>query len=72
MQVSDTIGAGDAFGAGILADLAAHEEISPRLDLQADRLRSLLEFACKVAAITCSRTGADPPWRWELPIEETT
>lgn len=66
VDVADTVGAGDAFGAAILADLADHEEISIHLSLGADRLRSLLEFACEVAAITCTRTGADPPWRSEL------
>jgi fructokinase len=66
--VVDTVGAGDSFSGGLLADLAAHGVISaeflralPAADL-ADRLR----FASAVAAITCTHAGADPPRRAEV------
>ena len=29
-------------------------------------LKDALDFANRVAAITCSRPGADPPWRKEV------
>jgi fructokinase len=68
VDVIDTVGAGDAFMAGFLAalhdrnwlDRAAMERLSE------DDLVKALEFALAVAALTCSRTGADPPRRGEL------
>ncbi len=66
VKVVDTIGAGDAFGAAVLAWLADHGRLSLDLRLDGDELRAALEFACLVASITCTRAGADPPWRSEL------
>ena len=66
VQVVDTIGAGDAFGAALLAWLADHGRLSRDLRLDGDELRAALEFGCLVASITCTRAGADPPWRSEL------
>jgi fructokinase len=55
-EVVDTVGAGDAFMAGLLA---AHW--SGQRDLGA-----LMNAGLTVAAVTCGRRGADPPWRDEL------
>ena len=66
VQVVDTIGAGDAFGAGLLACLHDHAALKPSLQLQEPELRSAVEFACLAAALTCARAGADPPWRSEM------
>lgn len=66
VEVVDTIGAGDAFGAAVLAWLHDHDALRADLALDNDQLRSMLSFACLVAAITCTRVGADPPWRSEL------
>lgn len=66
VQVVDTIGAGDAFGAGLLAWLHDHGAIKPDLCLEADELRAAIRFACVAAALTCARAGADPPWRSEM------
>lgn len=66
VPVVDTIGAGDAFGAALLAWLHDHQALAGAASLDADQLRSLLGFACRAAAITCTRAGALPPWRWEL------
>ncbi|MGZ6826153.1 MAG: carbohydrate kinase family protein [Mycobacteriales bacterium] len=60
--VVDTVGAGDAFAAGLLSALAG----LPRADLRAvgqERLREALLHASTVARRTCERPGADPPWR---------
>ncbi len=66
VEVVDTIGAGDAFGAGLLAWLYDHDRLNRALHLERDELRAALEFACLVASITCTRAGADPPHRAEL------
>ncbi len=60
----DTVGAGDSFMAALIAVLLGWE--TPR-ELHAERLRILLEAAALAAAITCSRRGANPPTRRELP-----
>lgn len=65
-KVVDTIGAGDAFSGGWLGWWAEHglgrdELAQPEAVLEATR------FACLVAARTCARPGASPPWRSELP-----
>ncbi len=66
VEVVDTIGAGDSFGAALLAWLHNHDAIQPAVALERDDLEAALRYACLAAAITCSRPGADPPWKWEL------
>jgi fructokinase len=64
-KVVDTIGAGDAFGGGFLAWWS--ERGLGRGELgQIDVVVEATRFACLVAARTCSRPGASPPWRDEL------
>jgi fructokinase len=66
VDVVDTIGAGDAFGAGLLAWLYDHDRISADLRLEKDELEAAMAYASRVAAITCTRRGADPPWKRDL------
>ena len=66
VEVVDTIGAGDAFGAAFLAWLHDHDAIRPGLSLELEVLKAALEFACLAGAITCTRAGADPPWKSEM------
>jgi fructokinase len=66
--VVDTVGAGDAFCGGLLAHLW-QEGVTDRAALDAlddDAWRSALTAAVSVAARTCTRPGADPPWADEL------
>jgi fructokinase len=68
VDVVDTIGAGDSFQAALLFALHQLKRIE-RARLQtvgADDLRRALSFACKCAALTCTRAGADPPRRDEI------
>jgi fructokinase len=72
VEVVDTVGAGDAFGAGLLAALgdAGVFEGQPAGSLERlgdDLLDASLRKAALVAALTCARPGADPPARAELP-----
>jgi len=69
VTVVDTVGAGDAFQAALLAGLSETGALSPEAIAELDEpaLSRLLAFATRAAAITCSRRGADPPRRVELP-----
>ena len=63
----DTVGAGDSFHAGLLHHLVEAGALGGRLDhLTIGQTGAALEFAARVAAVTCSRPGADPPWAAEL------
>jgi fructokinase len=66
--VVDTVGAGDAFSAGLLSSLAAAGALSPGGLASIDdvTLAAALQRAVLVASITCTRAGADPPRRAEL------
>jgi fructokinase len=66
--VIDTVGAGDSFDAGFLAGLEERGALdkSSLAELSVSDLTFALELAAKVAAITVSRAGANPPWRREL------
>jgi fructokinase len=68
VKVIDTVGAGDTFQAALLTWLAEHGRLSADglATLSADELNTLLAFAARAAAITCSRRGADMPRRNEL------
>jgi fructokinase len=65
-NVVDTIGAGDAFSAGLLAWLNDHDCLRADLTLKPDELRAAVELACLVASLTVARAGADPPTRADL------
>jgi fructokinase len=60
--VVDTVGAGDAFTAGLVWCFAGRD---PR-QVGRDELVGALGAASRVARLTCARPGADPPWRHEL------
>lgn len=64
----DTVGAGDSFSGALLDRLDRIGRLDPEglARLGPDEARSAVEFASKVAAVTCSRPGADPPWRSEV------
>lgn len=66
VKVVDTVGAGDSFSGGFAAwwtlnGLGRHD----LRDVCA--LTEAVQAGIAVAAMSCSRQGADPPWREELP-----
>jgi len=66
VDVVDTIGAGDSFSGGFLAWWSAGGRTTDELGAL-DHLVPAVSAAIAVAGITCTRRGADPPWRHELP-----
>jgi fructokinase len=70
VEVVDTVGAGDSFMAGLLTILFEDGAVGahgPGMPHAEDGLDRLLRGAGQVAAITCSRRGADAPRRTDLP-----
>ena len=68
VTVVDTIGAGDSFVGGFVAAWTSAGAVSPALrDLDpAGPLLAAVRYGVAVAAITCTRVGADPPTAAEV------
>jgi fructokinase len=62
VDVTDTVGAGDTVGA-IIVEAMIEKGI---LNLTEDTLKAVLNRAAVAAGITCSRKGAQPPYKHEL------
>ncbi|KQS69801.1 carbohydrate kinase family protein [Modestobacter sp. Leaf380] len=68
VTVADTVGAGDSLAAGLLTGLL-EAGVTTRAALDAvpeDLLERVVADAALVAALCCTRVGADPPTRAEL------
>jgi fructokinase len=70
VDVVDTVGSGDSFGAGLIASL--YEQDALALDstrpLDDAVLEKAVALAVSVAALTSMRTGAAPPSRAEVDV----
>jgi fructokinase len=66
VDVVDTVGAGDTVGAIVVEAMLTNGLV----ELRGDLLRGVLARAAAAAAITCSRKGAQPPFKHELPSIE--
>ena len=65
VTVADTVGAGDAFGGAFLAWWSRGG--LTRADLcRPAPVHGALQAAAEVAALTCTRVGAEPPWLAEV------
>lgn len=69
-EVVDTVGAGDTFNAGVMAQLSAEDMLAKDklAAISRKQLERVLAYGAKVAAITVSRAGANPPWLAELTV----
>lgn len=71
IDLVDTVGAGDSFTSGLLdglhrADLVGGARRDALATIDEATLGSVVDAAALIAAITCSRPGADPPTRAEV------
>lgn len=71
VEAVDTVGAGDTFSAGILDALADKDLLGAgRREaltyMPNDDIAAVLRRASRLAAVTVSRAGANPPWSHEL------
>jgi fructokinase len=71
VEVADTIGAGDTFGAALIDALWERGRLGAEgrealATLPRAEVTAVLEHAARAAAVTVSRPGADPPYRDEL------
>lgn len=68
VEVVDTVGAGDTFNAGILAELQQAGLLSKETlsSLGRSAIEATLSLAIRAAAVTVSRAGANPPWAGEI------
>jgi len=76
IDLVDTVGAGDSFTSGLLdglrrADLIGGSRRDALAEVDESTLVSVVDEAALVAAITCSRPGADPPTRAEVDAART-
>jgi fructokinase len=68
VTVVDTVGAGDSLAAGLFSGLVDSGTLSRAalLALSDDALAAVLDDAALVAALACTKAGANPPTRAEL------
>jgi len=71
VTVADTVGAGDSFMSGLIdglwtAGLLGADRRVALAAIDADTLTGILRRSARIAAITVSRAGANPPWSPEL------
>lgn len=69
--IKDTVGAGDSFHGALLTwlDRNGYMVRDALATLEHDTLEDALSFAARIAAITCSRSGAEPPYASEIEFD---
>ena len=68
VQIADTVGAGDTFQAALITWLTEHglDSVEGVQQLAHEQIDAMLKFAVQAAALTCSKTGPDLPYRHQL------
>ncbi|MFB3306090.1 MULTISPECIES: carbohydrate kinase family protein [unclassified Pseudomonas] len=66
--MADTVGAGDTFQAALIAWLTERglDSVAGLQQLTREHIDGMLGFAIRAAALTCSKTGPDLPYRQQL------
>ena len=68
VQIADTVGAGDTFQAALITWLTEQglDSVEGVQQLSREQIDAMLRFAVQAAALTCSKTGPDLPYRHQL------
>lgn len=68
VKIADTVGAGDTFQAALITWLTEQglDSIEGVQQLARAQIDEMLKFAVQAAALTCSKTGPDLPYRHQL------
>lgn len=68
VEIADTVGAGDTFQAALIAWLTEQQldDVEGLHSLTVDHINGMLDFAMRAAALTCTKTGPDLPYRKHL------
>ncbi|WLH70786.1 carbohydrate kinase [Pseudomonas sp. FP2309] len=66
--MADTVGAGDTFQAALIAWLTEQQldSVAGVQQLSRDQIDAMLGFAIRAAALTCTKTGPDLPYRQQV------
>jgi fructokinase len=70
VKIADTVGAGDTFQAALITWLTEQQRDSVEgvHSLSREHIDGMLNFAVRAAALTCSKTGPDFPYRHQLAL----
>lgn len=70
VKIADTVGAGDTFQAALITWLTEQQldSIQGLQELGREQIDAMLRFAVQAAALTCSKTGPDLPYRQQLDL----
>lgn len=68
VKIADTVGAGDTFQAALITWLTEQglDSVEGVRQLSREQIDAMLRFAVQAAALTCSKTGPDLPYRHQL------
>ncbi|WP_367084436.1 carbohydrate kinase [Pseudomonas sp. HOU2] len=68
VTIADTVGAGDTFQAALITWLTEQglDSVEGVQQLSREQIDAMLRFAVQAAALTCSKTGPDLPYRHQL------
>jgi fructokinase len=68
VKIADTVGAGDTFQAALITWLTEQQldSVEGLQQLSREQINGMLRFAVSAAALTCSKTGPDLPYRQQL------
>lgn len=70
VKIADTVGAGDTFQAALITWLTEQQmdSVEGVQSLAREHIDGMLKFAVQAAALTCSKTGPDLPYRQQLDL----
>ncbi|WP_095056120.1 carbohydrate kinase [Pseudomonas sp. Irchel s3f7] len=71
VKIADTVGAGDTFQAALIGWLTEHQldSVEELARLRRDQIDAMVRFAVQAAALTCSKTGPDLPYRHQIGMD---